>query len=350
VRVVITGASGNVGTSVIQSLAGEDRVSSVLGLARRLPDWRPPKVEWAEADVVDTDLAPLFRGADCVVHLAWLIQPSRDEHMLDAVNVTGSDRVFRAAAEAGVPSLVYASSVGAYAAGPKDDLVDEGWPTTGIETSYYSRQKAATERLLDRLEAEHPELRVVRLRPGLIFKSEAAEEIRRLFAGPFLPSPLVRPDLIPLVPRIPGLRFQAVHSRDVGDAYRLAIVGDVRGAFNVAAEPVIGPRGLAALLGARTVPVPAGLARAATQALWRLRLIPTSPGWLDMALSVPLMDTRRAREELGWKPRHSASDALLELLEGMARRQGMDTPPLDPKTGGLMRGREVATGVGGRDR
>ena len=55
-------------------------------------------------------------------------------------------------------------------------------------SSYYGRHKAEVERRLDRFEAEAPEVRVVRMRPGLVFKKEAAEGIRRLFAGPFFPS------------------------------------------------------------------------------------------------------------------------------------------------------------------
>src|SRR5207248_9473075 len=139
---------------------------SVLGMARRVPPRRWPKTEWEQADVVRDDLASRFQGADAVVHLAWAIQPSRDEATLHAVNVEGSRRVFDAVARAGVPALVYASSVGAYAPGPKDRAVDESWPTTGIATSFYSRHKAAVERILDSFEAAHPGVRVVRLRPG----------------------------------------------------------------------------------------------------------------------------------------------------------------------------------------
>ena len=162
-------------------------------------------------------------------------------------------------ADAGVRSLVYASSVGAYAPGPKGRFVDEFWPVEGTPTSFYARHKAEVERRLDRFEREHPDRRVVRLRPGLIFKREAATGIRRLFAGPFLPSPLVKPGRIALVPDIPGLRFQAVHSRDVGRAYCLAVIGDVRGPFNIAAEPVLDPSAMAEALGARVVPLRAQL-------------------------------------------------------------------------------------------
>lgn len=183
-RVVVVGATGNVGTSVLRSLENEDRVESVLGVARRLPGLRMEKVEWAAADIVEDDLVPLFRGADAVILLAWLIQPSRDLNKLWMVNVEGSMRAARAVAEAGVPALLYASSVGAYSPGPKDRAVDESWPTGGVPTSYYARQKAEVERRLDRFESENPEVRVVRMRQGLTFKKEAAEGVRRLFGGP----------------------------------------------------------------------------------------------------------------------------------------------------------------------
>src|SRR5690242_247094 len=225
-RVVVTGATGNVGTSTLQALAADDRVDSIAGIARRLPELEMPKVEWIAADVRSADLVSLFRGADAVVHLAWLIQPSRDEQETESVNVAGSERVFGAVADADVHRLVYASSVGAYSPGPKDRFVDESYPTDGIETSFYSRHKAAVERILDRFEAATPSVSVARLRPALIFKGEAASGIRRLFAGPFLPNALIRRSLIPIVPAIRRLRFQAVHSYDVGDAYRRAVFSE----------------------------------------------------------------------------------------------------------------------------
>jgi nucleoside-diphosphate-sugar epimerase len=349
-RVVVTGATGNVGTSLLHALVQEPAVDSIVGIARRVPEMSFPKTEWARADVTKDDLVPLFRGADVVVHLTWAIQPSRDSAALYATNVDGSERTFRAAGEAGVGALVYASSIGAYSPGPKDRAVDESWPTGGIETSFYSVHKSKTERLLDRFEEEHPEIRSVRLRPGLIFKGEAATEIRRYFIGPFLPNALVRPALIPVVPDVEGLRFQAVHSLDIGDAYRLAIVrDDARGPYNVAADPVLDPDELARLLGARKVRVPAGAIRAGAAAAWRMRLTPTPEGWVDMGLNVPVMDTTRIRSELGWTPRFSSGTALLELLEGMRDRAGADTPPLAPSTSGRFRVREFATGIGRRN-
>jgi UDP-glucose 4-epimerase len=329
VKVVVVGASGNVGTALLRALAADDAVDEVVGVARRLPRTQWPKTTWRSADVAESDLEPIFAGADCVVHLAWLIQPSHDRATTWRTNVTGSRRVFAAAAAAGVPALVYASSVGAYSRGPKDRLVDETWPTDGIRTSFYSRDKADVERILDGVEERHPELRVVRLRTSLVFQRAMGTEAKRLFTGRLFPRRLAARGLIPVVPDIPGLRFQVTHSSDVADAYRRAIVTDTaRGAFNVAAGPVLDADVLARLLRARKVPFPAGAARAIVAATWRLRLQPTPEGWLDMALQTPLLDASRVQEELGWEPRVAGTEALLELLDGFHDGAGAPTPPL----------------------
>ena len=347
-RVTVTGATGNVGTATLRALSADDRVTEIVGVARRLPELEIPKVRWVAADVSRADLVDTFRGSDAVIHLAWLIQPSRDESVTRATNVDGSLRVFEAAAKAAVPTLVHASSIGAYAEGPKDAPgVDESWPTTGVPTSFYSRHKAAVESILDGFERSHPEMRVVRLRPGLIFGRDAASGIRRLFAGPFLPNFLVRRSLIPALPVHERLVLQAVHRDDIAQAYRLAVLDeDARGAYNVAADPILDQAELARLLQARPVPVTAKLLRGAASLTWRLRLQPTEPGWLDMGLAVPVMDTTRARTELGWTPRFTSGEALLELLDGMRDGAGLATPPLDPATGGPGRVRELLTGIG----
>lgn len=136
-KVIVTGATGNVGTSTVQALSESEKIDEVVGLARREPTWAPLKTSWVEANILSADLAPIFAGADAVVHLAWAIQPSRDAVTLERINVEGSRRVFEAVAAAGVPKLVHASSVGAYSRGPKDREVDEDWPTEGTPTSFY---------------------------------------------------------------------------------------------------------------------------------------------------------------------------------------------------------------------
>jgi UDP-glucose 4-epimerase len=341
-RVVVIGATGNVGTSLLDALGREHGVDSILGIARRLPTTDFAKTTFAAADITRDDLAPHLRGADCVVHLAWLIQPSRDRARLWRTNVDGSSRVFAAAAKADVRAIVYASSIGVYSPGPKQ-RVDESWPREGVPTSWYAQHKAEVERRLDGFEEEHEGIRVVRMRPALIMKRHAAEEIRRLFFGPFLPSPLLKPGRLPLVPHIPGAIVQVVHSHDVGEAYARAVTRDVRGAFNVATEPELDGRRLASAIGARAVPIRPSIARFLADGAWRLRLQPTSPDWLDLALAVPLLDWGRARRELNWAPRHSAEETIKELLTGIASGASGATPPLRE---GDRRG-EIERGVGG---
>ncbi|WP_197320488.1 NAD-dependent epimerase/dehydratase family protein [Saccharomonospora sp. NB11] len=349
-RVVVTGATGNLGTSVVEALGAVPEVDSIVGVARRKPRWSHPTLTIEQLDLGTADDAELdsaFADADAVVHLAWLFQPTRDPATTWRANVLGSLRVFEAVARCAVPALVHSSSVGAYSPGPKDHAVTEDWPTHGWPGAAYPREKAYLERALDAFEAEHPSIRVVRLRPGFVFRRETASQQRRLFLGPFVPTSLVRPGVIPVVPTTPSLRMQVVHSADAGRAFALAATRDVRGAFNIAADEVVDGATVARLLDARPVTVPSRLLRAVVAAAWTLRLVPASPGLLDAVLRLPLMDTTRARTELGWTPRHTADEALTEFLTGLRERAGEATPPLAPSVPGGRLG-ELATGVGRR--
>lgn len=331
-RVVVIGATGNVGTSVVRRLAGDHAVDSVLGLARRVPGWRPPKTTWHAVDIEPggADLVPLFADADAVIHLAWKFQPTHRPAETWRTNVLGSNRVFDSVAAARVPVLIHASSVGAYSPGPKDRPVDESWPTHGWPQAAYTREKAYLERLLDAYENTHRDIRVVRMRPGFLFKRESASEQRRIFAGHLLPGRLVRAGLIPAVPALPGLRFQALHTDDAAAAYLAAVLRPVSGAFNLAAEPAVDAQVLAGLFNARSFAMPAAPLRAALAAAWKLRLVPASPDLFDAVLRLPLMDCTRAHDELGWKPSYTAVEALQEFFAGLRAGDGMDTPPLTP--------------------
>jgi UDP-glucose 4-epimerase len=168
------------------------------------------------------------------------------------------------------------------------------------------------------------------------------------FGGPFFPGFLARPEFINLIPEIKGLRFQVVHSYEVGEAYRLALLHDLHGAFNLAADRVLDVHEVGRVLNTRPVPIPVQLARAGARLSWQLRLQPMVDGWLDLALSSPILDTSRARQELSWMPQRSAEDTVLDLLAGLREGAGLDTPTLSPKTEGRFRIRETLTGVGRR--
>src|SRR5947209_5880682 len=150
-RVVIVGATGNAGSALVAALEAEPVVDEVVGIARRTAAPVPgqTKTRFVAADITRDDLVPHLRGADSVVHLAWFFQPTHRPEITWHTNVHGSERVFRAAVDAGVRNVVYASSVGAYSPG-KGRIVDEQWPTHSLPVAGYGREKAYVERLLDR--------------------------------------------------------------------------------------------------------------------------------------------------------------------------------------------------------
>lgn len=344
----MVGATGNVGSALLRALAAEPAVGEVVGVARRRPeeDAEPYRgVRWVEHDVgalpatagtrgAATDpLDDALAGADAVVHLAWLIQPNRDRTLLRRTNVDGTARVAAAAARAGVPHLVVASSVGAYSPAHDDRPHDETWPTGGVPTSHYSVDKAAQERVLDRFEARHPEAVVTRVRPSLVFQPDAGAEVDRYFLGPLVPRWAAGARVLPVVPLPSGLRFQAVHADDLAQAYLAAVLqpARARGAFNVAGDGVLTGREVAELLDhGHALGLPPALVRRVLALAWQAHVVPTDPGWLDMAMSAPVMDTARVRDVLGWSPRHTAAESLAALLGGLARREGLDSPPLRP--------------------
>ncbi len=224
-------------------------------LERHAEPYDDPRFEWRTVDVATDDLDDAVRGADAVVHLAWRFQPTRDRVATWRTNVIGTTRVISAAAEAGVGTVLYASSVGAYApvagrpfAGAvgepldePDQPVDESWPTGALPVAGYGIEKSYLERWLDTFEERHgDQVRVVRTRSAFVFQKDAgpraAPHLRRAVGTRHASSDR---GFVPVFPLPAGLRFQAVHAEDVATACVSALLRPVRGAFNLAAEPVI---------------------------------------------------------------------------------------------------------------
>jgi UDP-glucose 4-epimerase len=332
-KVVVIGASGNLGTATIRALTA-DGAAMVVGVARRTPSGPPisphASVEWREADVSTANLEPVVEGADAVVHLAWKFQPTHRPEETWATNAVGTRRVLEAVARVGVPALVCVSSVAAYSPVHHDDPVDETWETDGASAAAYCREKAYVERALDAFACHHPEVRLVRVRPAFVFQRSAASEQRRIFGGPLLRPAFVDRRRIPVLPVPAGLRFQAVHAGDVGRALAAAVTTDVMGAFNLAGPGVIGRDELGELMGARTVEVPPRLVRHGLETAWYSRLAPVPGSLLDAVMQLPLMSAARAELELEWRPRHSAMEALEAVISGIPEKAGSGLPPLRP--------------------
>ncbi|BBE24085.1 nucleoside-diphosphate sugar epimerase [Arthrobacter sp. MN05-02] len=356
-RIAVIGATGNVGTAVLSRLqrAARDREAiersgydtsgdtdgiAITAIARTIPDTAQAPydgIDWHAIDIGTDEgreaLVLALAGVDAVVHLAWAIQPNHDEPAMRRTNVTGTANALHAAGTAGVRQFVCASSVAAYSRAGKDTRRDEAWPTDGVRSSQYSRQKAEQERLLDAFEQAYPEIAVARLRPGLIFQSGAGSEVGRYFLGPLVPKILLGVPL-PVLPVPAAFIFQAVHAEDVADAYWRVVARRASGAFNIAAEPELTPARLADLLDARRViGLPVRVLRWIVGASWWLRVQRTDPGWIDLAAQSPVMDTTRARSELGWEPRHSSREAVAEVLAGMRRGDGhAGSPKMYPRS------------------
>jgi UDP-glucose 4-epimerase len=336
-RIVVTGASGNVGTAVLRRLQREPGEHDLVGVARRPPrgGWPYQHVAWTALDLADPGaaaaLAPVVRGADAVVHLAWGFQPSHDTDYLDRSGVGGTRAVLDAARAEGVPHLVHMSSVGAYSPGPDDGrAVDERWPTDGITTLAYSREKVAAERLLDEHERSGGSPAVARLRPGLIVQRESGSALLRYGLPAFVPARVLRH--VPLLPVDRSLVVPLVHTDDVAEAVDRVLRRRATGPFNLAADPPITRDVIADVLGARPVHVPEPVLRATAWAGWQARLQPLDPGWVDLAFAVPLLDTARARRELDWVPAVDARTALAEVLTGMADTAATSSPALRPRS------------------
>ena len=333
-RIAVTGASGNLGTALLRRLAptGDDEL---VGVVRRVPPPEPPydQVTWHEVDLTSRDAAAAldqaFSGADAVVHLAWGFQPARDVRYLERLGVGGTREVLAAAVRADVAHLVHLSSVGAYAPAP-GTRVDESWRTTGIPTLAYSRHKVTVERMLDVHDARGAAPLVTRMRPGFVLQHDAGSGLARYGLPSWLPSSVV--GLLPVLPLDRRFVIPVVHSDDVADALARVLHRRVGGAFNLSAEPPVTRDDVAAALGARPVHVPSHVLGAALRVAWHARLQPLDPGWLDLGFSVPLLDTARAREELGWEPRTDARTALRQVVEGIGQGAGTPSPVLRPRS------------------
>jgi nucleoside-diphosphate-sugar epimerase len=316
--VAVTGPTGTFGFGLMPLLQADDRIARIIGIARRPFDpsehgWT--KMDYRRGDVRDQAvLEQAFAGVDVVVHLAFLIVGG-SEKTTRSINVEGTLNVFRAAAAAGVKRFVYASSVAAY--GFHDDNPEgmtEDWPTRPAERLFYAKEKAELEQLLHAEAQAHPELALYLLRPHIVVGPHT-------IGGKQLPGPLgpigrrlngrLPRVPVPLPTIVPDLPLQLVHEDDVGQALLLCIVAaGPPGAYNIAGDGVLSTVDFAREAGLRPIPLPAGATRVAARAVAKVPMLPSWLSWIEAASHPPVMDTTRAKTELGWQPRYTGLEAL----------------------------------------
>jgi UDP-glucose 4-epimerase len=327
--VAVTGPTGEIGRPLLALLERTAEVGRVVGMARRPFDpsaegWS--KVEYRRGDVTNAgDVAALVDGADAVVHLAFIIMASGDSR---AINLEGSRTVFQAAVDAGVPRLVYASSVAAYGFhADQPARLTEDLPPRGTEAHPYSAQKAEVEGLLtDVISGGATEAWI--FRPCIVAGPDApllVDGIPFVRWGAMLPGAVRAlagrvPGLAPVLPD-PGVPFQLVHHDDVAAALVAAILGRGEpGVYNLAAEGQVTVTELAHALGYHAVPVPALAVDATALLVARLPLLPPEASWIEAFRTPVLMDTTKARRDLGWAPEHDAHATLRAVVDGVRRR------------------------------
>jgi UDP-glucose 4-epimerase len=322
--VAVTGPTGEIGQAVVTALDRSREVGRVLGMARRAFDpskrgWR--KVSYRRGDVLDRGaVADLVRDADVVVHLAFIIMGGPKES--SAVNLEGSRNVFEGAVAAGAKRLVYASSVAAYGfhRGNPQPLTEDV-PARGSPGLYYSAQKAEVEELLRETLAGSSIAAYV-FRPCVVGGRDAPmliDNLRLAQVSERLPGPVLRlldrlPTPRPVLPD-PGVPFQLVHHDDVASAMRAAVLGrGAPGAYNLAGPGELTVTELARELGWYSIPVPGVAVDGAAEIVGRLGFLPAQAMWVTAFREAVIMDTRKARRELRWRPKHDALNTLRETI------------------------------------
>src|SRR3954470_12376042 len=335
--VAITGPTGDIGRSFLRQLEESPEVDRIIGMARRPfnpSEFGLERTEYRQGDILDEDsVRSLVDGVDVLVHLAFIILGGREE--TQRINLDGTRKVFEAATSAGLKRFIYTSSVAAYgfhAANPQP--LTEEIPPKGTDEFYYSAQKAELERELHKM-VDGSDVETYVFRPCVVAGEDALTLVEamteQLQLGGRLPQ-ITRfldtvPFLAPVLPD-PGNPFQLVHHDDVAEALVAAIGGRGEpGIYNLAADDTIQVSDLASALGWYSVPIPGFTVELTAQAIARIPFAPAEMSWIN-ALRVPvLMDNSKAREKLGWDPRHSTRDTLEQTVAGGPAPGAVHWPP-----------------------
>jgi nucleoside-diphosphate-sugar epimerase len=329
--VAVTGPTGTFGFGFVPLLESDSRIRRVVGIARRPFDpsehgWT--KLEYRQGDVRDASaMAQAFEGADVVVHLAFLVAGGASEQTTRDINLGGTINAFRAAASANAQRFVYASSVAAYGFHADNPIgMTEEWPVRPATHLFYAQEKAELERLLTAEAERHPVTALYRLRPPVVLGPHT------IGAKSFVPRPVARTagrivaqlQRSPVHPPAPAsdLPMQFVHEADVGRALLQCVVGaGPPGAYNVSGDGVVTVAEVVREAGFWPVPVPSRLFRLGANAIAALPTVPFTARltqWAEAATHPAIMDTSKAKSELGWKPEYTSLEALREALRHAA--------------------------------
>jgi UDP-glucose 4-epimerase len=296
-RVVVTGAAGRLAQAVLPGLCADPAIGQVTGIDRVRPDFGHAKFEPVVADIHARAAHARLRGADALINLAFVVLRGRLplEEMLRN-NVDGTKALLSAANDAGVGSIVQLSSAAVYGRGTE---LAEDAPLAPLPQFQYALHKAEVDAWIAQALP-----RAAVLRPTIILGPDAQPLLRQIAAAPcYVRLPEPQP------------RLQCVHEEDVAQAIALALAHRASGAFNLAAPTDFSLRELVLARHPHAPGVPLALARVALGFAWRATGWGGEPGWLDGITESLTLDCRRARNVLGWRPRHPQWREIAGVLE-----------------------------------
>jgi UDP-glucose 4-epimerase len=309
--VAVTGADGFFGSAVLSRLEEDRRVHKVLAIDVRKPALPLDKVEFYKVDLTmptaDADLAAIFarEEVDTVVHTAFLSSPTHAVAWAHELEDIGTMHVLNACAEAraGVRKVVVLSTTmvyGADAGNPNFIREDAELAAGG---SSFIEDKVGAERQVARFAKEHPETVVTVLRAAPTIGPTVHNFVTQFFSRP-------------VAPRLMGYDplLQLVHEEDVITAFKLAIDDDFPGAYNIVADGVLPYSTVLAMMGKLPLPVPAFIASSVARALWAMQIGAAPPAFVSFLRFLCVADGAKAREVMGFTPRHDIRGAILDFL------------------------------------
>jgi UDP-glucose 4-epimerase len=319
-RYVITGGSGYIGSRLVDLLSRREETERIVICDLAPPAAYRPKTEFERVDVRDRDSVRtvLARSeADALIHLAFILNPSHDEHLMYDVDVNGTHNVLEAAAAAGTRQVLVTSSSTAYGAFPDNPMpLTEDDPVRGVASFAYARDKTESDRLCQLWAARHLDRLMTIVRPCIVFGPNVDNYLVRLWTkAPFSPDAghLDNP-------------IQFVHEDDVVEAITALLLGRHAGPFNVAGDGLMTLRECAEVVGTPIRRIPLRAYRGLARAMWRARLSEAPPGQIEFALYPWIVSNDKLKRTTGWSPKHTSR----ETFEITMRAHGKLPPGGDP--------------------
>lgn len=308
-RVLITGADGFLGRTVVAALAHRPGTTTVALDVRDVPTERQKKgVIYRKQDVRDPALAHTLNefAIDTVVHLASIVTPGKDSNRAFEydVDVNGTRNVLQACKAAGVQHVVVSSSgaaYGYYADNPA--WITEADALRGNPVFAYSDHKRLVEEMLAQWRVQTPQLQQTILRIGTILGERVDNQITALFEKPRL-----------LAIRGSDSPFVFIWDEDVTGAILHALSGAAPGAYNLAGDGALSIHEIAARLGKSTWNLPAGFLRAALWLGTRLGVSRYGPEQLDFLRYRPVL-LNTALKQWGYVPRKTSAQAFEAFVQ-----------------------------------